>query len=116
MFHSFQWRCIACFLLSEEAPRYWTDPSARTIGRADLDGTRAETLLTTTSPYKPHGMALDLAGGWLYWVDHGEGTIHRGKFARAPVCPSPDGTIAKQPSPTYCHIRAFGSYILSIVI
>ena len=76
MFHSFQWRCIACFLLSEEAPRP-KDPSARTIGRADLDGTRAETLLTTESPYKPHGMALDLAGGWLYWVDHGHGERSR---------------------------------------
>ena len=42
---------------------YWTD--AKTIQRANLDGSQKEILVSGGSPY---GIALDVAGGKMYWT------------------------------------------------
>ncbi|MHB1034571.1 MAG: hypothetical protein ACYC35_09115 [Pirellulales bacterium] len=45
---------------------YWTDPVARQILRADLDGSRMETLVTDLSGVAD--LALDMAAGKMYWT------------------------------------------------
>ena len=65
---------------------YWTDDSADRIQRANLDGSNVETLVRftrrnffgfTTSYGDPYGIALDVAGGKMYWADEGENKIYR---------------------------------------
>ena len=46
------------------------------IQRANLDGSNIETLVTTGLRY-PHGIALDVAGGKMYWTDFGTRSIQR---------------------------------------
>ncbi len=46
---------------------YWTDASARTIQRANLDGSSVENLVATGAA--PQGIALDVDGGKMYWVE-----------------------------------------------
>ncbi len=48
---------------------YWTDAVAGTIQRANLDGSGVETLVTGLS--EPQGIAIDVAGGRIYWVEIG---------------------------------------------
>jgi low density lipoprotein receptor-related protein 5/6 len=56
---------------------YWTDQiSAKKIRRANLDGTGVEDLVTT-GLFFPTGIALDVAGGKMYWTDFGTNRIHR---------------------------------------
>ena len=52
---------------------YWTAYTGK-IQRANLDGSNVEELLSTR-PSTPKGIALDLPGGKMYWID----------FARAPA-------------------------------
>ena len=47
---------------------YWTDWSLGTISRANLDGTAVETLVSGLDT--PRGIALDVAGGKMYWTDY----------------------------------------------
>ena len=57
---------------------YWRDSAAGTIYRASLDGSNVEVLLTGLEG--PGVLALDVAGGQMYWTDWGEtgvGTIYR---------------------------------------
>ena len=59
---------------------YWTDRSRGTIYRANVDGSNIETLVTELR--SPRGIALDVAGGKMYWTDYDldyndAGTIHR---------------------------------------
>ena len=65
---------------------YWTDDSADRIQRANLDGSNVETLVRRTrinfwgirTGYgDPYGIALDVAGGKMYWADEGENEILR---------------------------------------
>ena len=49
---------------------YWTDNRTDKIQQANLDGTGVEDLVTAGIRY-PHGIALDVAGGKMYWTDHG---------------------------------------------
>ena len=44
---------------------YWTDFDSGTIQRANLDGSRKETLVSEDAPF---GIALDVAGGKMYWT------------------------------------------------
>ena len=53
---------------------YWT--TAGKIQRANLDGSNIEPLVTTGLRY-PHGIALDVAGGKMYWTDFGTRSIQR---------------------------------------
>ena len=60
---------------------YWTDSEAGTIYRASLDGSNVEVLLTGLG--LSFSLALDVAGGQMYWTTVGEageagaGTIYR---------------------------------------
>jgi DNA-binding beta-propeller fold protein YncE len=45
---------------------YWTENAANRIRRANLDGTNAQTVVSTTSP---HGVAVDPFGGRIYWTE-----------------------------------------------
>ena len=47
---------------------YWTEFSADTIRRSDLDGTNVETLVSSGLTH-PVGIALDLTAGKMYWCD-----------------------------------------------
>ena len=47
---------------------YWTDTIADRIQRANLDGSRVETLVTGVDA--PKGIALDLGRGKMYWTVH----------------------------------------------
>ena len=47
---------------------YWTDPGAKKIRRANLDGSQAEDLVSRGLEY-PSGLALDEAGDKMYWAD-----------------------------------------------
>ena len=53
---------------------YWANDTRGTIQRANLDGTRAQTLLSVGSPNLngPEGLAIDLNDGkmyWAHWID-----------------------------------------------
>ena len=47
---------------------YWTDETKRKIQRADIHGFNVEDLVTTGLS-RPRGIALDVAGGKMYWTD-----------------------------------------------
>ncbi len=47
---------------------YWSDPGTKKIHRADLDGSNVEDVILRTLG-SPVQIALDLAGGKMYWTD-----------------------------------------------
>lgn len=53
---------------------YWTDDDVRAIRRAYLDGTGAQTLVTTEINH-PDGIAVDWVARNLYWTDTGTDRI-----------------------------------------
>jgi len=56
---------------------YWTNATeGHFIQRADLDGSNIEDLVTTGLG-TPEGIALDVAGGKMYWADQGPAKISR---------------------------------------
>jgi DNA-binding beta-propeller fold protein YncE len=72
----------------EGGKMYWTDQGNAAIRRADLDGAGAVEDLVTTGDGEtssshgvnlsdPCGIALDVAGGKMYWVDNSAGSIRR---------------------------------------
>ena len=54
---------------------YWTDSTADRIQRANLDGSRVETLVTGVDA--PQGIALDLGRGKMYWTVERPAKIQR---------------------------------------
>jgi DNA-binding beta-propeller fold protein YncE len=57
---------------------YWSDEGQQQIGRANLDGSGMELLLSVTDGLdRPGNIALDLGAGKMYWSDQGRGTISR---------------------------------------
>ena len=46
---------------------YWTDPGTDKIQRSNLDGSGVKDLVTTGF-WHPVGIALDVAGGKMYWT------------------------------------------------
>ena len=44
---------------------YWTNPANRSIQRANLDGSNVTTLVSGVDPWN---IALDVAGGKMYWI------------------------------------------------
>ena len=52
----------------DSPPIYWTDWGVDKIQRANLDGSNVEDLVTTGLRV-PWGIALDIAGGKMYWTD-----------------------------------------------
>lgn len=79
---------------------YWTDPVTSTIGRANLDGTGATTLIGGLD--RPDGVAVD--GTYIFWTEHYDNSIGRAKLdgtdanasfitgANGPVGIADDGT------------------------
>ena len=55
---------------------YWTDSGSNKIQRANLDGSRLETLVSI-GLHSPEGLALDVDGGKVYWSDYGTNKIQR---------------------------------------
>jgi len=49
---------------------YWTELITRAVGRAELDDTSVEILLTSSSG-QPRDLAVDSLGGWVYWTEFG---------------------------------------------
>ena len=70
---------------------YWTNwEDTGKIQRANLDGSGVEDLVTSGLDI-PRGIALDLAGGKMYWTDWGTEKIQRANL---------DGPPSPTPSPT----------------
>lgn len=59
---------------------YWTERFEKKIGRANLDGTNMETILTAADGIsEPRGIAVDDLRGLIYWADGG-GQIKRARL------------------------------------
>jgi DNA-binding beta-propeller fold protein YncE len=70
---------------------YWSDREGMRVMRADLDGSNVEALVTTGQTDTDRmdesrwcvGIALDLAGGFIYWSQKGPSNGHVGTLRRA---------------------------------
>jgi hypothetical protein len=70
---------------------YWSDREGMRVMRANLDGSQIEALVTTGQGDTDRmneanwcvGLALDLAGGWIYWSQKGPTNGHVGSLRRA---------------------------------
>ena len=70
---------------------YWSDREGMRVMRANLDGSGVEALVTTGTTDQDRmdnsrwcvGVALDLAGGWLYWSQKGPANGGVGTLRRA---------------------------------
>jgi hypothetical protein len=76
---------------------YWSDREGMRVMRANLDGSQIEPLVTTGSTATDRqdaskwcvGIALDVAGGRLYWTQKGGDNAHQGTIKRAHLDPLP---------------------------
>ena len=57
---------------------YWTDYSKGTVMRSSIDGSNQETIHERVR--QPWGIALDLGGGNVYWINRGNMTIEVSKL------------------------------------
>lgn len=48
---------------------YWTDPANDRVRRANLDGTSIETIATGETGWDQRGIALDVAGNRVFWLE-----------------------------------------------
>ncbi|MEM7049455.1 MAG: DUF5050 domain-containing protein [Acidobacteriota bacterium] len=64
---------------------YWTDHDCDCIHRSDLDGMNRETILDSSDGLaQPHDVAVDNAGGMLYWTEGvGDGSALGARIRRA---------------------------------
>lgn len=63
---------------------YWANPSEDAIGRAELDGSNADsTFIQLTGSSSPLGVAVD--GGFIYWTERGNSQIGRSNLAGTAV-------------------------------
>ncbi len=53
---------------------YWTDHVDDVVRRSKLDGTEIEDLFIVGKNNNPHGLALDLESGYVYWSQDGDQT------------------------------------------
>ncbi|MYF91354.1 MAG: hypothetical protein F4184_04250, partial [Gemmatimonadetes bacterium] len=94
---------------------YWTDPDTGIIYRANLDGSNAEPLITRSNEALL-GLALDVAGGQIYWtawtaIDP-EGFAEEGIICRANLDGSNVETlIDEQNNPGVIDLEAAGGQI-----
>jgi sugar lactone lactonase YvrE len=75
---------------------YWADNGTRTIRRANLDGSRAEDLITS-GLLGPSDIELDLAHGHLYWADRDKNQIARSNLDGSGVTVVRSGAGVSQP-------------------
>ncbi len=59
---------------------YWTETNGNRIGRANLDGTGVETVLTSPHTNGPRGIRLDLAQRKIYFLDTNVDQVKRANF------------------------------------
>jgi hypothetical protein len=72
---------------------YWSDREGMRVMRANVDGTQLETLVTVATGDTARadqsnfcvGVAVDTAGGWLYWTQKGPTVGHVGSIRRAHI-------------------------------
>ena len=78
---------IACLFVpgpvSAQSKMYWTEYGGNVIGRANLDGSSPEDLISSDLGW-PWGIALDVAGGKMYWVEFENDVIGRANLDPAP--------------------------------
>ncbi len=75
--------CLILPLTVTAQKMYWTDEAGRKIQRANLDGSNIEDLVTANNGLSnPEAIALDVAGGKMYWTDTAQGG-DTGKIQRA---------------------------------
>jgi sugar lactone lactonase YvrE len=56
---------------------YWSDSDAATLWRANEDGSAASVIVPLAAGAEPRGVAIDTAGGFLYWTENGTNRIRR---------------------------------------
>src|SRR4029078_7361236 len=72
---------------------YWSDREGMRVMRANMDGSSVEALVTTGSTATDRmdqsrwcvGIALDTAGGWMYWTQKGGDNAGVGSLPRADI-------------------------------
>ena len=72
---------------------YWSDREGMRVMRANMDGSSVEALVTTGSSATDRmdesrwcvGIALDTAGGWMYWTQKGGDNAGVGSIRRAHI-------------------------------
>jgi len=72
---------------------YWSDREGMRVMRANMDGSSVEALVTTGSTATDRmdqsrwcvGIALDTAGGWMYWTQKGGDNAGVGSIRRAHI-------------------------------
>lgn len=71
---------------------YWGDREGMKVMRANIDGTQLETVVDTknaacedTACKMVVGVAVDVAGGWVYWTQKGGTSAGEGSLNRAPL-------------------------------
>ena len=77
----------------ENEKLYWSDREGMRVMRANLDGSEIETLVTTGTTASDRrdssrwcvGIALDVAGGYVYWSQKGPDNGDVGSIRRAPL-------------------------------
>jgi len=72
---------------------YWSDREGMRVMRANLDGSKVETLVETATGDEARkdarnwcvGIAVDPVGGWVYWTQKGGDNANLGVIRRAPL-------------------------------
>ena len=73
--------CLILPLTVTAQKMYWTDEDTGKIQRANLDGSNIEDFVTGL--ITPESIALDVAGGKVYWTDKVQGNENAAKIQRA---------------------------------
>jgi DNA-binding beta-propeller fold protein YncE len=71
---------------------YWGDREGMKVMRSNIDGSQLETVVDTktvqcedTACKMVVGVAVDVAGGWVYWTQKGGTSAGEGSLSRAPI-------------------------------
>ncbi|QDS73977.1 hypothetical protein FKW77_008436 [Venturia effusa] len=82
---------------------YWGDREGMKVMRANIDGSQLETVVDTKSAACKDekckmvvGVAVDVAGGWVYWTQKGGSSAMEGSLNRAPIAMKTSETPGKR--------------------